>query len=100
MNLITDRTAADVERYLTLRNKGFANLTATEKSEWLSNMKGAYNYTDLNRVEDAVQYVAGKLRERGQNVEIPDMHISKLIVYLLSHEKSCCDSKESSVSTY
>ena len=70
MNLITDRTAADVERYLTLRNKGFANLTAAEKTEWLSNMKGAYNYTDLNRVEEAVGYVADKLRERGYRVDI------------------------------
>lgn len=70
MNLITDRTAADVERYLTLRNKGFANLTAAEKTEWLSNMKGAYNYTDLNRVEEAVQYLADKLRERGYRVDI------------------------------
>lgn len=70
MNLITDRTAADVERYLTLRNKGFANLTAAERTEWLSPMKGAYNYTDLNRVEDAVGYVADKLRERGYRVDI------------------------------
>ena len=70
MKLITDRTAADVERYLTLRNKGFANLTAAEKTEWLSNMKGAYNYTDLNRVEEAVGYVADKLRERGYRVDI------------------------------
>ena len=72
MNLITDRTAADVERYLTLRNKGFANLTAAERTEWLSPMKGAYNYTDLNRVEDAVEYVAGRLRERGYRVDISE----------------------------
>ena len=70
MNLITDRTAADVERYLTLRNKGFANLTQAERTEWLAPMKGAYNYTDLNRVEEAVIYVADKLRERGYAVEI------------------------------
>ena len=73
MNLITDRTAADVERYLTLRNKGFENLTAAEKSEWLSSMKGSYNYTDLNRVEEAVQYLANKLRERGYRVDIGDI---------------------------
>lgn len=70
MNLIMDRTAADVERYLTLRNKGFANLTSAEKAEWLAPMKGAYNYTDLNRVEEAVQYLAGKLRDRGYRVDI------------------------------
>lgn len=70
MNLITDRSAADVERYLTLRNKGFANLTTAERTEWLSPMKGAYNYTDLNRVEEAVQYLAGKLRERGYRADV------------------------------
>lgn len=70
MNLIMDRTAADVERYLTLRNKGFANLTEAERTEWFSDMKGAYNYTDLNRVEEAVQYLAGRLSERGYIADI------------------------------
>ncbi len=70
MNLITDRTAADVERYLTLRNKGFANLTEAERAEWLAPMKGAYNYTDLNRVEEAVQYLSGRLREYGYRADI------------------------------
>ena len=65
MNLITDRTAADVERYLTLRNKGFANLTAAERTEWLSPMKGAYNYTDLNRVGTALNYVRDQLSASG-----------------------------------
>ena len=75
MNLIMDRTAADVERYLTLRNKGFANLTSAERTEWLLPMKGAYNYTDLNRVEEAVQYVASRLRERGYRVDIAEAKV-------------------------
>ena len=70
MNLITDRTSTDVERYITLRNKGFANLTDAERAEWLSPMKGAYNYTDLNRVEDAVYYLAVRLREHGYRADI------------------------------
>ena len=65
MNLITDRTLTDVERYIALRDKGFANLADEERAEWLSPMKGAYNYTDLNRVEEAVEYVTGRLRECG-----------------------------------
>lgn len=73
MNLIADRTAADVERYLTLRSKGFANLTASEKTEWLSDLKGAYNYTDLNRVEGAVQYIASRLREHGYRADIGEV---------------------------
>ena len=58
MNLITNRTQADVDRLTELASKGFANMTATEKAEWLAGMKGAYNYTDLNRVETAVRYLA------------------------------------------
>ncbi len=65
LSLITDRTAMDVERWRTLRDKGFAGLTAEEKDEWLSGMKGAYNYTDWNRVEAAVEYVAQRLIPMG-----------------------------------
>lgn len=70
MNLITNRTAADVERFLTLKNKGFDNLTDAEKTEWLSDMKGAYNYSDLNRVEAALLYVAERLREYGYHLTL------------------------------
>lgn len=58
MDLITDRTLTDVERVAELRAKGWHNMTDAEKSEWISGMKGAYNYIDLNRVESAVQEVA------------------------------------------
>lgn len=63
--LITDRTAADVYRWQTLRDKGFEAMTEDERSEWLGTMKGCYNYTDMNRVEGAVEYVAEKLRAAG-----------------------------------
>ena len=58
MNLITNRTQADVDRVTELASKGFANMTSVEQAEWLAGMKGAYNYTDLNRVETAVRYLA------------------------------------------
>lgn len=73
MNLIMDRTSTDVEHYLTLRNKGFANLTDKEKAEWFSHMKGAYNYSDLNRVEEAVEYVTGRLREYGYHPTVGEI---------------------------
>ena len=44
LNLLTDRTARDVERWRLLHSKGYAALTAEEKSEWDAGMKGAYNY--------------------------------------------------------
>ena len=64
-HLITDRTAHDVDRVKILSEKAWQDMTAEERAEWLSPMKGAYNYTDLNRVEDAVAYVAGRLKEYG-----------------------------------
>ena len=60
MNLITDRTLQDVYRWKELKAKGYANMTDAEKAEWAS-CKGAYNYTDLNRVEAAVRVIAEKL---------------------------------------
>lgn len=64
--LITDRTAADYNRWLTLRNKGFANMTDTEKADWLTGtMKGAYNKADLNRVGECLNYLHDKLKDAG-----------------------------------
>lgn len=59
--LVTDRTAADVARWLTLRNKGYANMTEAERAEWDAGMKGAYNVADLNRVGEALNYVRDRL---------------------------------------
>ena len=64
--LIYDRTQADVDRVKALRQKilkqGLAALTAAEKAEYLAGMKGAYNYTDMNRVGTAVNYLANLLK--------------------------------------
>ena len=54
MAFITNRTQGDVARRQALEQKGIANMTDTELAEWLAPSKGAYNYTDLNRVEEAV----------------------------------------------
>ena len=62
INFIIDRTKKDVDWAKHLNEK-IANRTATaeEKAEWLSGLKGSYNYTDLNRVESAVSDLAGYL---------------------------------------
>nr|DAE47306.1 MAG TPA: hypothetical protein [Caudoviricetes sp.] len=70
LNLITDRTQADVDRVRQLAQKGFGNMTADEKTEWLSGLKGAYNASDLNRVGAAVAYVAGRLTGYGYVVSV------------------------------
>lgn len=66
IQLITDRTQADVDRVVTLRKKWMnGTITAEEKNEYLTGMKGAYNATDLNRVGAAMEYIAGKLFDAG-----------------------------------
>ena len=69
LNLITDRTLSDVQRWQELKDKGFANMTAAEKAEWAAN-KGAYNSTDLNRVEAAVRMISEKLKELHIQVDV------------------------------
>jgi hypothetical protein len=61
--LVTDRTGADFERWEYLRNKGYSNMTTSERAEWLAGMKGSYNATDLNRVGEALNYLCDKLTE-------------------------------------
>lgn len=63
LGLITDRTEADVRRVVYLAARDYAAMSEEEKAEWDGEMKGAYNASDLNRVESAVDYLAGTLRD-------------------------------------
>ena len=64
LNMVTDRTSADVERWRTLQQKGYAAMTADEKAEWISGtMKGAYNASDMNRVGVALNYLRDALAD-------------------------------------
>lgn len=58
LELITDRTQADVDYANSLSLKGWSKMTAEEKEKWLNGLKGAYNHTDFNRVERAVAEIA------------------------------------------
>lgn len=69
--LITDRAEADVGRAAELSAKGLLGMTSEERAEYLSGLKGAYNATDLNRVAEAMEYVAERLRGYGYRVELP-----------------------------
>ena len=78
LSLITDRTERDVERWRVLHNKGYAALTEDERAEWNAGLKGAYNHTDMNRVESAVVFITNRLLEVGIYVEPivhPEWHI-------------------------
>lgn len=65
LNLIYDRTQEDVDRVFTLKKKiltgGMTALTDEERTEYLSGLKGAYNHTDMNRVGEAVAFIAGRM---------------------------------------
>ena len=78
LNLVTDRTERDVERWRLLHSKGWDALTEAEKTEWRAGMKGAYNYEDMNRVESAVVFIANRLGEAGYFVAPvvhPEWHV-------------------------
>lgn len=70
LSLITDRTQADVDAVRTLAAKGWAKMTDTEKAAWTAGLKGAYNAADLNRVDAAVLYIAGRLADAGYHAPV------------------------------
>ena len=65
--LITDRSAADTAVLEALFAKAKAGNITDEEWAILANPanKGAYNYTDLNRVTTALEYLRGVLEEYG-----------------------------------
>lgn len=75
--LITDRTSSDLQSLRELLGKPMSEWTEAEKAEFnLAASKGAYNYTDLNRVTAAMDYLNEVLTELGyqtgyQRVKVP-----------------------------
>lgn len=71
--LITDREEADVARVKELKKKilteGLSSLSGDERTEYFGGMRGAYNYTDLNRVGLACELLYGAYQEAGISVE-------------------------------
>lgn len=55
---ITDRTKDDVDYVLRLKDKGYVNLTDSERTEWNEGLKGALNASDLIRIENNIQYIS------------------------------------------
>lgn len=70
LQLITDRTKADADRALSLSIKGLENMTEEETEEYLSDLKGAYNASDLNRVESAVSFIAERFAVAGLHPKV------------------------------
>ena len=70
LNLITDRTQADVDYAARLNAAGWDGMTEDERTAWTLGLKGTYNATDLNRVGNAVNYVAGRLEDAGYSAPV------------------------------
>ena len=54
---IFNRTEQDVLKVVTYDNIGYKYLTDEQKAEWDSGLKGALNYTDINRIEGNIAYL-------------------------------------------
>jgi hypothetical protein len=62
LEFITDRTQYHVNYLKKLQSIGWDNMTDSQRTDYQGYAaKGAYNYTDLNRVESAVAELAGML---------------------------------------
>ncbi len=70
LELITDRTQADYEEWLALSKIPWASMTPEQKAKWSVPMKGAYNYTDLNRVGTALLALQSILAGYGYSVTV------------------------------
>lgn len=71
LSMIFDRTQSDVDRVSYLQSlwvDGTFTGTTEELAEWVSDLKGAYNASDLNRVGSAVEYLTDMLYGMGYNV--------------------------------
>lgn len=70
LNLIATRTETDVDFVERLAAKGLSGMSTEELVAWYSNLKGAYNISDLNRVGEAIIYVANRLKAAGNDISV------------------------------
>lgn len=70
---VTDRTQADVDRARYLTNKGYANLTADELTEWNAGLKGCLNASDVSRILNNIEVLRQvlELNLPVTNLEVP-----------------------------
>ena len=69
--MITDRTQTDVDYALLIRNKLIQGepLTPQEQADYMAGLRGAYNISDLNRVESKVEELRNRHIANGYPVE-------------------------------
>lgn len=74
--LVTDRNQTDVSEWLRLRSKGYGSMSEEEKAKWVAGMRGTYNASDLNRVTEAMVYLAELYRQYGYAVTYTPLNIT------------------------
>lgn len=72
-DLITDRALEDWQRVLELRAKGLSGMTPAELEEYRAGMKGAYNASDLSRVNEAMEYILARILSTGTVLTLEPM---------------------------
>ena len=72
---IYDRTQADVDRVKELNNIGYFNMTTEQQQEWLTDLKGALNRSDLVRIENDIQILSDVLE---LDLDTYDGHIPEI----------------------
>lgn len=68
--LVTDRTYEDVQLWQTLKALGWEGMSPTQQAKWSAGLKGAYNALDLNRVNEAMEYLADVFTSYGYAVTL------------------------------
>lgn len=58
---VYDRTQEDVDRIKEMNQRGFFNLSPNEQTLWRTDMKGALNRSDLERIENDIQILSDTL---------------------------------------
>lgn len=74
--LITDRSQADLDSLQSLLTIPMSQWTQEQLAEFnLAQSKGSYNYTDLNRVTAAMEYLVEQLNKYGYSVDYQKIKI-------------------------
>lgn len=68
MEFITDRTYADVLKLKEYKKRGWKNMDKDEQQEWLQDLKGSFNLSDLKRITNNIDelgdLLSGKFRKK------------------------------------
>lgn len=69
--LVYDRTAFDANRMYVLAERIKAGVATTDEvSEYVTSPRGAYSYTDMNRVGEAINYLVTEVRKAGISINL------------------------------